>query len=313
MKLISVVMVTYNHEKYIEQAIESVLMQKGEFEIELLIGNDKSPDNTEKIIKKYESDLKVKIFNRKKNMGATNNLWDLFRKANGKYIALLEGDDYWVTKDKLQKQIDILEKNENISLCYTDSYVVDENNKIFGEKKTIQNEIKNFMSLMSCKTEIPVGTILFRNVFLNSKNLIKEEKLLKSSEIIGDICLFSLLIKIGIFKKLEEITGAYRYITNSQKSTSYSAQKEIYKLFETYKAYKGIADYYAMNDFKKFFFLGKREHQLLKEIRKNKFKYEDYLGKISVFIRIKWLIYKILKPLDNLFWSVNKKIYKKGK
>ena len=66
MKLISVVMVTYNHEKYIEQAIESVLMQKGEFEIELLIGNDKSPDNTEKIIKKYESDLKVKIFNRKK-------------------------------------------------------------------------------------------------------------------------------------------------------------------------------------------------------------------------------------------------------
>lgn len=311
MKLISVVMVTYNHEKYIEQAIESVLMQEGNFEIELLIGNDKSPDNTEKILKKYENSSRIKIFNREKNLGATSNLWDLFRKAKGKYIALLEGDDYWITKDKLQKQIDILEKNENISLCYTNSYVVDENNKIFGEKKTIQNEIKNFMSLMSCKTEIPVGTILFRNVFLNSKNLIKEEKLLKSSNIIGDICIFSLLIKIGIFKKLEEITGAYRYITDSKKSTSYSSQKEIYKLFETYKAYRGIADYYEMNTLKRFFFLGKREYQLLKEIRKNKFKHEDYLGNITTSKRIEWLMYKILKPLDNLFWSVNKKIYRK--
>lgn len=136
-KLISILMITYNHEKYIEKAIESVLMQEGDFDFELLIGNDKSPDNTEKILEKYLDDKRIKIFNREKNLGALNNSWDLKLKAKGDYIAILEGDDFWTTKDKLQKQLEILEKNENVILCYTDSYKVDENNKLIGEKKQI--------------------------------------------------------------------------------------------------------------------------------------------------------------------------------
>lgn len=65
-KLISILMITYNHEKYIEKAIESVLMQEGNFDFELLIGNDKSPDNTKEILEKYQSNEKIKIFNREK-------------------------------------------------------------------------------------------------------------------------------------------------------------------------------------------------------------------------------------------------------
>ena len=65
-------MITYNHEKYIEKAIDSVLMQEGNFELELLIGNDKSPDKTAEILKKYENDSRVKVFNREK-------IWELLK------------------------------------------------------------------------------------------------------------------------------------------------------------------------------------------------------------------------------------------
>ena len=122
MKKISVVMITYNHEKYIEKAVESVLMQKGDFELELLIGNDKSPDRTAEMLKKYEKDERVKIFNREQNMGATNNALDIEKKSIGDYIAFLEGDDYWITEDKLDKQLKILQ-NMMMNTVFTQIYI----------------------------------------------------------------------------------------------------------------------------------------------------------------------------------------------
>lgn len=306
--LISVIMVTYNHEKYIEQAIESVLMQEGNFEIELLIGNDKSPDNTEKILRKYESNSRVKIFNREKNMGAINNLWDLNLKAKGKYIAALEGDDYWITKDKLQKQLEILEKNKNISLCYTDSYIIDENNDIIGKKCVKSDKIINFKSLMTNRANIPTGTIFFENIYLNNLKIKEVEKLIKSSKIIGDLSLFAILIERGIFLKLDEFTGAYRYITNSNNSTSYSSRSDLFKEFELYKVFKGIAEYYKLDKVKRFFFIQRREYKLRKIIKREKDNLEKYFGEITLKKKIKWLIYNIFKPLDDLYWSINKKI-----
>lgn len=303
-------MPTYNHEKYIEKAIESVLMQEGDFEIELLIGNDKSPDRTEEILKKYETNSRIKIFNRKENMGATNNTWDLYMRTKGEYIASLEGDDYWITKDKLQKQLDILEKNKKISLCYTDSYIVDENNNIFGKKCVKNNKIKNFNSLMVNRGEIATGTILFKNIFLNNPKIEEIETLLKSSEIIGDIALFSLLIKEGEFQKLGEFTGAYRYITDSKKSTSYSSRSNLIKEYELYKVFKGIADYYKMNKIKKFLFLERRKYNLKKELKKEQELVDNYLVKRNFEDKLKEGIYIILKPIDDFIHSINKKIYR---
>lgn len=309
--LISVLMITYNHEKYIEKAIESVLMQQGDFEIELLIGNDKSPDKTEEILKKYESDKRIKIFNREKNMGATKNEFALQLEAKGNYIAILEGDDYWITKDKLQKQLKILKDNKNISLCYTDSYIVNENNEIFGQKCVKNNKIKNFKSLMVNRGEIPTGTVFFRNIFFMNSQIKEIEILLKSSEIIGDIALFSLLIKEGEFQKLEEFTGAYRYITNSKKSTSYSSRSNLYKEYELYKVFKGIADYYKMKGIKRFLFLERRKYSVKKEIKKQGYSINEYLDKRNFKEKIIEKIYIFLKPIDDFIWSLNKKIYRK--
>jgi len=311
-KMISVVMITYNHEKYIEKAIESVLMQEGDFEFELLIGNDKSPDNTEKILEKYKDNKRIKIFNREKNLGATENIYDLYLKSKGDYIAILEGDDYWITKDKLQKQLEILEKNKDGILCYTNSIVVDENNNKFDGKTVGTMCITNLNSLLINAGRIPTGTILYKNLYKEKDKMEKVNKLLHSSEIISDLSLFAVLIKKGKFYKLNEYTGAYRYITDSKKSTSYSSRSTLYKEKELYKVYKGIAEYYEMKRLKKFFFVGRKEYRLLKEIKKTSERSEEYLVEERVFNnKLKKFIYILFSPLDNLFWSLNKKKYRK--
>lgn len=304
---ISVAMVTYNHEKYIEQAIESVLMQEGNFELELLIGNDKSPDKTEEILKKYENDSRVKIFNRKINMGATKNGRSLNLQCTGDYIAILEGDDYWITKDKLEKQLKVFEYNKDAVLCYTDSYTVDENNKVIGEKSVKINCIENFYSLMANRGEIPTGTIMHKNIFKENKNIYELKKLLTSSEMISDLSLFAALIKEGKFYKLNEFTGAYRYITNS---TSYSSRSNLYKEFELYKVFSGIAEYYKLSGIKKYLFIERRRNRVLKEIKKENKNIKEFLGEITFIDKLKIFIYRIIKPLDDLKESLNKKNYR---
>ena len=116
-------MVTYNHEKFIEQAIESVLAQKTNFSYKLYIGEDFSTDNTRALCQKLKNTNpeKIELFLNKKNIGATANGVQMYQKcfeSNSKYIALLEGDDYWTDPYKLQKQVDFLEKNESYSLSF---------------------------------------------------------------------------------------------------------------------------------------------------------------------------------------------------
>jgi len=119
---VSVCMITYNHENYLKQAIESVLIQKTHFDFELVIANDNSPDNTitviEEFINQHPKGYKIKFINNKENMGIMPNFINALKKCNGDYIALCEGDDYWIDENKLQKQVDFLEKNTDFTICF---------------------------------------------------------------------------------------------------------------------------------------------------------------------------------------------------
>ncbi len=110
---VSVFMITYNHEKFIVKSIESVLMQKTDFPVEIVIGEDCSTDGTAAIIQEYERKHpdKIKAKYHRPNLGVLGNLIDTLNRCQGKYIAMLEGDDYWNDPLKLQKQVDILERN----------------------------------------------------------------------------------------------------------------------------------------------------------------------------------------------------------
>lgn len=121
--LLSVNTMTYNHEKYIAQCIEGILMQKTNFAFELLIHDDASTDNTAAIIKEYEK----KYPNIIKPIYQTENKWSKgikisatyqYPRAKGKYIAVCEGDDYWIDENKLQMQVDFLENNPEYTMCF---------------------------------------------------------------------------------------------------------------------------------------------------------------------------------------------------
>lgn len=118
--MVSVLMLTYNQEKYIAQAIRSVIRQVCDFQIELVIGDDKSTDNTAAICRefqqKYPSIIKLTVNER--NLGLQQNFIDTYNRCTGKYIAVCEGDDYWISKYKLQRQVDILEKNAGYAMCF---------------------------------------------------------------------------------------------------------------------------------------------------------------------------------------------------
>lgn len=127
MVMVSINCITYNHEKYIAQAIEGFLSQRTNFEVEILIHDDASTDRTADIIREYVQKYpeKFNVIYQTENqyskgvfIGRLNE-----ERARGKYIAVCEGDDYWTDPYKLQKQVDYMEANPDCTLCFHDAYV----------------------------------------------------------------------------------------------------------------------------------------------------------------------------------------------
>ncbi|MFV5698666.1 glycosyltransferase [Flavobacterium sp. ZT3R17] len=119
---VSVFILTYNQEEFIAQTIESILMQETNFPFQLVIGEDCSTDATRVICEKYASEYgdRIKLMpSLKKNIGLIANYVRTIAACDGDYIAICDGDDYWIDAYKLQKQVDFLEKNPDYSIVYT--------------------------------------------------------------------------------------------------------------------------------------------------------------------------------------------------
>lgn len=158
--------ITYNHEQYISDTIEGFLIQKCNFPIEIVIGDDCSTDNTQKIITEYCSKFPaiIKPILNPINVGPLKNAINVLEQCTGKYIALCEGDDYWIDPLKLQKQVDFLEQNQEYVLSFHNVIAVN----VIEDKRTRREiELEVFKKEPE---EIPVGhpthtsSMLFRNV-----------------------------------------------------------------------------------------------------------------------------------------------------
>ena len=215
--VVSVCMITYNHENYIREAIEGVLMQKTNFPIELIIGEDCSTDNTRAIVIEYANKYPQTIHTllTVENVGMTKNFYKTLKAATGKYIALCEGDDYWIDSQKLQKQVDFLEANEEYGLVHTNYTCID------GYGNAISKLNRNWPSgdvfnlIMSEKYYIVTASVMFR---LNL-NIINE---FESSKVNFKMCDLNLWLKIAHASKvkyLADITTCYRIL---EKSASHS-------------------------------------------------------------------------------------------
>lgn len=130
---INVILTTYNHEDFISQAIESILMQHFKGEVEIIIADDCSTDNTINIIKFFDdqSKFKFRYLNNSHNLGIKKNYQKAFAACDGDYIAVLEGDDYWCNPYRLQKHVDFLEEHRECVMSWNPYIEFNEDTKLF--------------------------------------------------------------------------------------------------------------------------------------------------------------------------------------
>ncbi|MBC2694057.1 MAG: glycosyltransferase [Desulfobacteraceae bacterium] len=244
--LVSVKMITYNHEPYIAQAIEGVLMQKTDFPIELIIGEDCSTDRTREIVLDYQkkySDI-IRLVISEHNVGMIKNGLRTNKACRGKYIAFCEGDDYWIDPLKLQKQIKFLEANQDYGLVYSDvdrlnnkSSTIEKNifkNQLRIKKNTFDDFLLNVWFLAPC-------TWFFRNdVFRSIKHLLKIEY------VVGDLPLLLGISKNSKIGYIDESMAVYRVLEKSAShlqgtQAKYTFHQGIFKIQMDFAKYYNVA------------------------------------------------------------------------
>jgi glycosyltransferase involved in cell wall biosynthesis len=237
-------MITYNQESYIGEAIESILMQKTNFLIELVIGEDCSTDRTPEICKLYKDKYPdiIKLRLSVKNVGMIPNFIENLKVCTGKYIAICEGDDYWTDPLKLQKQVDFLEVNPEFSLCFHNALVKHARmalkNRLFcdanvKEVTTIENVIENWY--------IPTASMVFRN------NLITPLPNWYNNILLGDYTLHLLLADKGKIKYINEVMSIYR-ITKGSVSSNFTYNLNEIKLIENLSYFNQYTNF-VYNDY----------------------------------------------------------------
>ena len=210
---VSIIMPAYNVEKYIGEAIDSVLAQKFNGTIELIIVDDASTDSTAEIISAYQSryvDL-IRFSKREVNMGANANRYEFSQKTRGRYLAFLDADDFWLTNDKLQRQVDCLEANENIGAICSNAYYVD--NQRISFKSEGQEGFVPFQEMISGYTDIFCSSLVCRKeVYLR---MADDSKWFIENGCFNDTLWAFWLSYHSLLYRMKDALSAYRVLDNS--------------------------------------------------------------------------------------------------
>ncbi|MEC9209206.1 MAG: glycosyltransferase [Bacteroidota bacterium] len=287
--LISICCITYNHEAYIKEALNGFLMQETNFPFEVLINDDFSKDNTTDIIKeyvkKYPNILKA-IYQTENqySQGVKINPTFNYPRVQGKYIAICEGDDYWIDKNKLQKQVDFLEEHHNYGLCYTKAKVY------IQEKKKYAKRCFGF--------EIPLRGLLFNNSIPTLTVICRKDLVLRYLDEVQE---YSQTWKMGDYPMwiwfnlnskiyfLKETTAVYR-LSGDSMSQRNNGKKRLLFLENSFD----IANFFAKktlggSDYQEFLIV-KYLGLYNESIKENTTHYKDYLIKLNNIKHKGWKI-----------------------
>lgn len=245
--VVGICCITYNHEKYIGEAIDSFLMQETDFPFEIFIDDDCSPDNTADVIRAY-SEKYPNIINanlRAKNVGANQNSTENMQRAKGKYIAFCEGDDYWINPLKLQKQYEALENHSECSFAGHDTNLITHDNKYICKhskgriSENWHTGIKNNREALSAIWSVPHTSAMFvRKEHLDFQYFEKTKNKLG-----GDYLLFVLLCSKGNLYYINDQMSAYRkHNTSTSVSWSYVYNDEF--MNEVVRSHNVINEYF---------------------------------------------------------------------
>jgi glycosyltransferase involved in cell wall biosynthesis len=228
----SVLVMTYNHEKFIRQALESVAMQETSFEYEILISEDCSTDRTREIVSEFQKEHsdRVRLLLSEKNIHSNEIVVRGIRAARGAYIALLDGDDYWTSPHKLQRQVDFLDSHPECSLCFHNARIFHEADGLEGHNWTPagQKEISTLEDLW-------MGNFIATCSTMFRKGLIGEiPEWYNDFFPITDWPLHILNAEHGRIGYIDEVMGVYRYHPGGL----YSPFSESKKQQETLKFYR---------------------------------------------------------------------------
>ncbi len=219
---VSVMVLSYYHEQYIAQALDSILSQETTLHYEVLVGDDASGDRTPEIIREYAKRYPaiIKPVLRKENTGANYNGWDLIRRTKGKYISTLEGDDFWLDPRKMQKQFDFLESHpEYIAHCGK-CMIVDEKGAPDYERSCHIAWNKKIFTLddLLDSWQVPgqVGTSMTRN-FYRDMEPSEYDILYRAHPMVGDKTGTLLALSRGPIYCSNEVLSAYRFVDKKRR------------------------------------------------------------------------------------------------
>ena len=225
---VSVITITYGHEKYIMETLDGVLMQQYDGPVELIIANDNSPDATDEVVKKYflenpaPENFEIRYTKHDSNKGMMPNFIWALEQATGKYIALCEGDDYWTDPLKLQKQVGFLEENKQFGMVHT-NYSISIGGHIQVKKSNTRLDEYDYY----LKTgDIRTLTVCFRAEFINSFiNLSKKDFM--SGAVAGDRPLFLLIAQSAGLHFMNDSCGVYREDSSGSTSNFKDIEKDL--------------------------------------------------------------------------------------
>src|SRR5690554_2721773 len=233
--LLSICCTTFNHEKFLEKTLEKFLAQQTNFSFKIVIHNNASTNRTVEIIQEYaKKDSKIVSILQTENQYSQNiKIWPnyLFPKAQGKYIALCEGDDYWTDPLKLQKQVDFLEVNPDYVISWT-------NYQIFNGKSYSSNNFNH----QEANTTIDYDNLFSPYCTLTLTTVFKKEalnlELLKSLKHSKDNSLYILVLQNGKGVFMDFESAVYRM----HEAGVYSLQSNFFKNYSSYINLKEVTD-----------------------------------------------------------------------
>jgi len=231
---VSVLIVTYNHEQYIAQALDSALMQETSFDYEIVVGEDNSTDSTRDIVAGFQERFpdKVRLLPSAERLGMQRNYMRTWKACVGEYIAMLDGDDYWTSAHKLQKQVDFLDSHPECAMCFHQGEIRHPE----GESIVVPNRrLKSVFATkdMFFRNDIPNCSVMYRHGLLDE--LPDGYQDLSTL----DWPMHMLIAQHGKMGYIDELMAVWRY----HRKGEYSGRTRIERLLGSLGLYRYVAEH----------------------------------------------------------------------